>query len=96
MAHDQDPGYVLAAGAVFLVLCVMFVCLRMYTRYMQKTRLGIDEFWLTIPALVGLLVTFHIVTFFVFSKLVTNDLMTLVDGYWFCLGFNHWFVSESG
>lgn len=29
-------------------------------------------------------------------KIVTNDLMTLVDGYWFCLGFNHWFVSESG
>lgn len=24
MAHDQDPGYALAASAVFLVLCVMF------------------------------------------------------------------------
>ncbi|KAF7932852.1 uncharacterized protein EAE98_004151 [Botrytis deweyae] len=50
MAHDQDPGYVLAAGATFLVLCIVFVFLRILTRYLQKTRLGLDD-WLTIPAL---------------------------------------------
>ncbi|APA12130.1 hypothetical protein sscle_09g069000 [Sclerotinia sclerotiorum 1980 UF-70] len=50
MAHDQDPGYVLAAGSVFLVLCIISVSLRVLTRYLQKARLGIDD-WLTIPAL---------------------------------------------
>ncbi|KAF4630529.1 hypothetical protein G7Y89_g7613 [Cudoniella acicularis] len=50
MAHDQDPAYVLAAGATFLVLCTIVVALRFSTRLLQKANFGIDDY-LTIPSL---------------------------------------------
>lgn len=53
MAQDTNPSYVLAAGAIFLILCPIVVGLRFYTRAIQKAKIGIDD-WLILPALVSI------------------------------------------
>jgi hypothetical protein len=52
MAHDQDPAYVLTAGALFPPLCIIAVALRFYTRRVQKLELRLDD-WLLLPSLVS-------------------------------------------
>ena len=52
MADDQNPNYMLAAGATFIALCIIIVALRFFTRSLQKARIGIDD-WLVLPALVS-------------------------------------------
>ena len=51
MEHDHDPAYVLAAGIIFPVICVVVVSLRFYTRSKQKATCGLDD-WLAFSALV--------------------------------------------
>ena len=46
------PGEILAAGIVLPVLGILLVGLRFYTRILQKSFIGIDD-WLTLPALVS-------------------------------------------
>jgi hypothetical protein len=52
------PGNVIAASVVLSVLCTVSVTLRFYTRYVQKSKLLLDD-WLTLPALVGLPKSVH-------------------------------------
>lgn len=46
-----NPGNVIAASVLLPVLCTVTVGLRFYTRYVQKSRVLLDD-WLTLPALV--------------------------------------------
>ena len=52
MSRDEDPAYVMAAGAAFLAICPLIVTLRFFVRRtLLKGRIGIED-WLTLPALV--------------------------------------------
>lgn len=53
MAYDDDPAYVLAAGAAFPAICIMAVSLRFYTRGVQKAAYGLDDL-LALLALVSI------------------------------------------
>ena len=48
-----NPGNVIAASIVLPVLCTVTVALRFYARYVQGSKVLLDD-WLTLPALVCL------------------------------------------
>ena len=51
MGYDEEPAYVLAAAATFIALGTIVVGLRLYTRTVQKVKIGPDD-WLILPGLV--------------------------------------------
>lgn len=48
------PGETYAASIVLPGLGIVFVFLRLYTRFLQKNKFGVDD-WLMLPALVSTL-----------------------------------------
>ena len=49
---DESPGKMYALTAVFMIIALIAVPLRFYTRRLQSMQLGLDD-WLMLPALVS-------------------------------------------